>query len=437
MTKLHQYSLLLVLALSLWNTCSLYGQRFSVTDPRGMRNQYLELLQYESDSTILSQQLKIDSLVQELERCVHKHIAAVTHLTDSLVRAAGDSLDPARKDSAFHISSQLSETLRFHGTLHRQKLDEHFHQHQKALQALKDHHMTCAACEEADDFEEELSAFLDEADSVGSNFFEKAALLSEEGLQTLDDSTWAFQDSMMNYISTLMDNRQDELEYLEEHSTKLLLSFDSRAPYSYLGRDDGIRQAAMNPSVTFQHSSGLYVAVYNFTAPPSINGSISFSGFWSKDSTSQQQYSLSQIIDAQTSYESSLINVSADLCLNTSVGSDLGITLGCSHRWEWHSGSFEPSFSVVWGKQPWDEDLMTITTTKRQGVVRIDTSWSSTSKTSFSIMGYQIDIPVNIRIGRGVLTPILSYIIPVHVLDDSRNKSFFAFGVTFMIDWLL
>jgi hypothetical protein len=66
-----------------------------------------------------------------------------------------------------------------------------------------------------------------------------------------------------------------------------------------------------------------------------------------------------------------------------------------------------------------------------------DSSYISTTKTALSIMSYQIDIPINIRIGRGVLTPTISYIIPVNVLEDSNKKSFFAFGLTFMIDWIL
>jgi hypothetical protein len=55
----------------------------------------------------------------------------------------------------------------------------------------------------------------------------------------------------------------------------------------------------------------------------------------------------------------------------------------------------------------------------------------------FSIMSYEIHLPLNIKIGRLLLTPSVTGIFPANVIDGSRSVPYLNVGLTATIDWIL
>jgi hypothetical protein len=52
-------------------------------------------------------------------------------------------------------------------------------------------------------------------------------------------------------------------------------------------------------------------------------------------------------------------------------------------------------------------------------------------------MAYEINLPLNIHIGNLIITPSLSGIFPMNVIDGSREAPYMNAGLAFVYEWSL
>jgi len=109
--------------------------------------------------------------------------------------------------------------------------------------------------------------------------------------------------------------------------------------------------------------------------------------------------------------------------------------------------SIEPSLTISWGEQNGDlvaQRLAKILKSQGKGKLAGNGAAQQSVLTStrknasvFSIMSYEICLPLNIKIGRLLLTPSAAGIFPVNVIDGSRSVPYLNVGLTATIDWIL
>jgi hypothetical protein len=74
---------------------------------------------------------------------------------------------------------------------------------------------------------------------------------------------------------------------------------------------------------------------------------------------------------------------------------------------------------------------------KTEKIVTKNGATSATNRSNiFSILDYEIVIPVSIRIGRFVLTPSATAVFPLAIFDGSRDQPFLNAELTATIDWI-
>ena len=109
--------------------------------------------------------------------------------------------------------------------------------------------------------------------------------------------------------------------------------------------------------------------------------------------------------------------------------------------------SFNPTFLILWGEQNGELTEERIIKGKSQGKgngvgngVGQQTNQTITTTTPsnvFSIMSYEINLPLNIHLERFVVTLSLSGIFPMNVIDGSRALPYINAGLTIVYEWRL
>jgi hypothetical protein len=324
------------------------------------------------DSAILIQQKNVDSLSRVLETSLHTQSLSLKVLTDSLMKSALELLDSSRIDSAYQLHKDFSDRLKTYGQRQRQALRNQLLDYKKTIIDLKNTHEACIDCTEQEDFTNELSSFYENADSSSDTFLASIADCFDDATSSLSDSTGTLCDSLVTFVETLIDNRSTELDSIEAHSNKLMISMDANSFSFFHGRDGGVSQAIVSPLISFRHSSGITLSFgtswldkqsshwdgtslglsYEFMFSSVFSGSIGYTHFWFDSSSTQIRSVFNQSIDGELDLSTPVADFSLAAEINFGHQSEYAFEFTVTHNWEFgRKVILAPTAKASWGEQ--------------------------------------------------------------------------------------
>ncbi|MCX6132292.1 MAG: hypothetical protein NTU47_00650 [Ignavibacteriales bacterium] len=270
----------------------------------------------------------------------------------------------------------------------------------------------------------------------------------EERSDLLTDALEAARDSIRDYRNALIDNRLSGIEMWRYGTSRLVFSSAFANHSSYRGRDNGLLQQSIAPSVAYRHSSGLTVQAssyfvndagsrwdnfqltggYEFRLSEVVGGSLSYAHFWFNDSSKTELSVFTDNAQGGLSFDWPAVSIAALGSMNFGTASEFTLITSVSHNFEiplslYNRITMSPSFSWVLGQQ--NSELTTLLTTKAKGKkVGSVTNTQTKSTSTFSVLDYEVSLPASIELGSVTLAPSATYIIPLNVVDASTRKSF-------------
>lgn len=428
------------------------------------RKKYSQALGKTNISTLITQQYFIDSLSNLLSTTINTNITSFQAFCDSLILSSKEFLDSSRIDSAYQLHKELSGKLKNYGKMQKQVLDKQLDDYRRSLEDLMGAYKTCSGCSDPKDYESELSTFLDNADSSSQTFNDSISDLWGEIPGTITDSSAALRDSLEMYIETLIENRDVQLDSIEHHSSHLIASIDANSYASYHGRDGGISQSSASPLITYRHATGIKLALgvswmeyqekhwdaialgagYEFMFSQAFGGSIGYTHLWFDSSSAQVRSVFNNNIGGGLDLSTSVVDVSFNAGIDFSDKSEYYFQFTMTHTW--HIGrtiTIAPAILGVWGEQNQvilerQQELIQKQNKKGNIVTKtITTKMKNSSKDIFSILDYELSLPVSIRFGRFVLIPSITAVCPMDVLDGGRDLPFLNAKFTVVMDQIL
>jgi hypothetical protein len=276
------------------------------------------------------------------------------------------------------------------------------------------------------------------------------------------------EDSLATSVETLVDDQSTELDSINEHSNKIIASVDTKSHTSFRGRDGGVSQASVSPSLTLALSSGFRISLgagwtekpefhrdgtslgigYDFNISPIMGASIGYSYLWFTDSSTQNQSVFHHSIDGGIFLETSLANLGAGVGISIGSEMEYAFTASASRHIPVGKFSLNPSLTISWGEQNGEliaQRLIKAKTGQGKsqgkgngiGGGQQSNQTTTTPKNVFSIMAYEINLPLNIHIGKFIITPSLSGIFPMNVIDGSREAPYVNAGLAVVYEWRL
>jgi hypothetical protein len=129
--------------------------------------------------------------------------------------------------------------------------------------------------------------------------------------------------------------------------------------------------------------------------------------------------------------------------INFDDQSEYAFDFTTTHYWQFgRTITLAPTVRISWGEQNLtliDRQLQKILRKNpltKKNVIRTVTTTTTNPSNFFSILDYEIAIPVSIRIHRVVLTPSVTAVFPLAVFDGSRSLPFLNAELTATIDWI-
>jgi hypothetical protein len=416
-----------------------------------------------ADSAILIQQKNVDSLSHALELSLNVHSTSYTALADSLMKEAQELLDPARIDSASRLQKEFTGRLNAHGTAQRKDLSNQLFSFAQSITQLKNIHEACLDCTEPEDILNELSSFYEHADSSSDEFVAALTDRFDEANSSISDSTESLCDSLRAFVETLIDTRDAELDSIELHSNKFMIALDANSVSYFHGHDGGISQAVVSPLVSFRHSSGVKLSLgtswmerqdnhwdatslglsYEFMVSPVFGGSIGYTHFWFDSSSTEIRSVFNQSVSGELDLSTSIADFSLAAEINFDHESEYDFEFTATHYWQFgRTVTLAPTVKAAWGEQNLTLIAHQLQKIQRKNpltkkiVTRTVAASTSNQSNIFSILDYEIVVPLSVRIGRFILTPSLTAVFPLAVFDGSRDLPFLNAELTATMDWI-
>ena len=429
------------------------GGKSSEPDGVQLSRKLASSVQRFADSTLQTERYYSDSLTSVVAFTARKAISRIDFLTDSLITSAHDSLDASRKDTLRFITKSLQQQLLAFGDTTKQAVNAPIAHFSDELTKGKRTYSFCDSCEGDPDFNDRFEQFREFVNNLHDGFHDTTAALMDYHKDTFEDRYDTVHDSLSDLRDILIENRLGEIDYQRYVATRLTVSTGYSSHTTYRGRDNGVSQQMIAPSLSFHHSSGFGIEVstywldqtpkrwddvagsltYEFTAGGLFGGSLSYSHFWFSDSSRSSKSVIKNDFAASFSLSWPMISLSIDGDLATGDASEFTLAASVSHEFEfpltlYNKISLEPTFTAIIGEQ--NSTLTTLRTKGAKGkeVVGVQTQ----SNNTFGILDYEASFPVTIVLGPLTLTPSVVYIMPMNVVDLSTAKAFvdFEFGVS-------
>ncbi len=378
---------------------------------------------------------------------------------DSLLSACGDSLDTPRKNAVLLYGLEKEHSMSAIGAPARKSLSSLFQQFERTLRRLEKQVGSCDTCETRSDLENRIALYGGQGDSLSGFYGDSMATIVEGWESSIDDTNAAFAESVNDSIQAL---KGEYADYLKEHASRLDIEAGYESHSSYRGRDNGVSEGSIGPTVTYHHKSGLFVggalgwvsqslaspdvssvsAGYEFAASSMIAGSVTYTHFWYSASSLLPQavtdQEVSGILTLSTDFLSAAGSLLDDFTARggseISIGLDLSRSIPVSEHVFGGSLSLEPTATAMWGEQ--SERLLQkrIQRAKKKEIVRV----SGSPYDVFSIMAYELALPVDLEIGNLAIVPYIEWTLPVDVLnqktvlvkDPSSSNAFLSAGLT-------
>lgn len=400
-----------------------------------------------ADSSLQAERRYSDSLTSRVDFIAKEATSRIGLRAESLITSAHDSLDGPRKDTLRFVTKRFQQQLLAFGDTSKRAVSATISSFAEELAKGKGTYSICDSCESSTDFNDRLEEFREFIDNLRDAFHDTTATLVENHNDIVQERYDTMHDSLTDLRDILMENRLNELDYQRYVATRLTISAGYSSHSTYRGRDNGVKQQMIAPSISFYHSSGFGLEVstywldqtpkrwddvaasitYEFTVGSFLGGELSYSHFWFSDSSLSAKSVFKNSIGASLSLNSPvlLLSVGGDLAIGNA--SEFTMTLSASHEFEFpltlHNNiSLGPAVRAVIGEQ--NSELTTLRKgPKWRKVVGVQTQTSNT----FGILDYEVSFPLTIVLGTLTLSPSVVYVAPMNVIDASTAKAFVDF----------
>lgn len=242
----------------------------------------------------------------------------------------------------------------------------------------------------------------------------------------------------------------DEEEEQEEESTSSVVIASGYSSHNqWLGRDDGIRQYSFTPSVAYHHRSGIFVSLgtiwlseapghwnetdlaigWDLSFSDRLGLSLAYTHSWFTDSTTLHSL-FNNNLGVGGWYNAGIATVGGGLSLDFGENNAVRLALVLSREWEVPvnvdnlSVTLGPSVTAWIGQQDTQLAELRKQRGKKKGVTPVVTN----AMKVFSVMDYELSLPVTFTYGSIAAAPSLTYVIPANVLDGSDSSPFVVFG---------
>jgi hypothetical protein len=405
------------------------------------------------DSTLQTERRYSDSLVSAVAFIARKSVTRIDLLADSLISSTHDSLDIPRKDTLQLITKSLQQQLLAFGDTTKQAVGGPISHFAGELTKGKKAYSVCDSCESGPDFDDRFEEFRDFVDNLHEMFRDTTSALMDDRKDILQDRYETIHDSLADLRDKLIENRLNEIDYQRYVAARLTVSTGYSSHTTYRGRDNGVLQQMIAPSLGFHHSSGFGIEVstywldqtptrwdditvsasYEFTLGNNIGGALSYSHFWFSDSSRRSEAVFKNAFGASLSLSWSVLSLSVDGDLATGAASEFTLAVSASHGFEipltlYNTISIEPTLTATIGEQNSSLTILRTKGVKRKKIIGIETQ----TNTVFGILDYEISLPVTIVLGPVTLSPSVNYVMPLNVIDESTTSAFvnFEFSVS-------
>ena len=411
-------------------------------------------VQHFADSALNTAQLHSDSLKSIATLTAIRVTSRLDALADSLITSARDSLDVTRKDTLRFVTTSFRRQVMAYGDTSKRAVGASFDYFLNELTKGKKAYLVCDSCESVRDFIDRLDEFRDFVDNLHESYHDTTSSLMDDQRDTFQDRYENARDSLGDLRDHLIDNRLDEIDYQRYFATRFDVSTDYSNHMNYRGRDNGVSQQLLAPSLSFHHSSGLGIALSAALVDQSSNqldnialtasyefflGSIfvvdlSYNHFWFSDSSKSEKSVFNNAVDASLTLNLPVLTLGLDGNLAMGSASEFTVAASASHSFEipltlYDKISIEPALTAVIGEQ--NSALTTLRAIKGpKGKKVIGTQTLTQTNNMFGILDYEVSIPVTIEWGRVTMAPQLTYIALVNVVDLSTRDPFVSFDLT-------
>jgi hypothetical protein len=408
------------------------------------RNPFRERLGHLADSVITMQHAYADTLIAHGNQATGKGLLLLGRCVDSLMKAAGDSIDAEGRIALRTTELGMRTTLGTIGFPARSSIHAILHSFDRDMSALQGRKSVCAGCTTPADFSAALELFASESDTLAGIYGDSMATVVEAWEDAIDDSVVAFSDSVLDQISTLTSEYAERRE--SESVSHLVVGGTFQTHSSYRGRDDGIVESTFGGTLTYHHRTGLFIgggigwtsrptpgpddgsldAGYEFDLSSVLDGSLTYTHYWYSDSSTRPQAVTNQSVEGMFTLDLDAVSFlgtlsydfgggtgGAEFTATLDVSKDImvpGKTLGGTLM-------FSPTLSATWGDQ--DERLLQRRLEKLKKKVVVVRS--AKPALVFGIMAYEVSLPVRLHVGMFSFEPQFEYIIPAGVLNSGRT----------------
>jgi hypothetical protein len=244
---------------------------------------------------------------------------------------------------------------------------------------------------------------------------------------------------------------------------------------SFFGRNTAIQYPYIAPSLTYTHSSGLFISAmsyqlfdtedfvdetdvtagYIFNLGKRVDGSVSYSRFFFGPNTPLVKSVTSNAVTGNINLDWKYLYTGLTTSYVFGGSSDLFTVLDNSryiplqNLWKGKNAvGLEPKISIIAGTQEFSETHTTTTQNKKKGpITPLDpllgggknggstTTTSTTTTKRFKVLNYSLKVPVVFSIKNIDIEPAYRFAIPVNKLegDESKPQSFYSLnlGYTF------
>lgn len=403
-----------------------------------------------SDSLLAVEKIFNDTLVSNLKNKSLHFIKRFSASADSISGNVEDSLILARKDSLRLVRSLLHKSITSQAESYSQKMNKvlvHFSEKIRSVKQLT--------------FEDE-SDVPDTLGRIDEEFRDALTSAADDYSDNLNDYVDSAVDSLGDYAQTLLDNQNDENDLLDSrwdyyYSYGLFGKIGYTSDMQYRGYKGSGAQSAFFPGLFYNHPIGFgaFLNVYNIkgTSVPwdeleigtsythtfneKLTMCISYTHYTFYDTSEISKQGLNGIAGVNLNYEFSFLTPGLAFDIGFGDQTDYSIIVDFSKRIDlakklnfrcW----LEPDFSGTYGT----ESLLASLIAKNANAnKKAPKNVKTITNKVFSVLAYELSVPLNIEIGRFIITPEYSYVIPLNQpsLTDSNAFGFFTVNVSVKI----
>ena len=403
-----------------------------------------------SDSLLAVEKIFTQTLFSKLKEKSLDAVIKFSASADSISSNVNDSLFLVRRDSLKLVRSSLQKSIIANLESFHQKLTNIPGSYSEKVNSIKQ--LT---------FDDE-SDVSDTLGIIDEKFRDALTSSVDDYYDNLNDFVDNAVDSLGNYSQSLLDNQNDENDLLDSlrdyyYSYGLFGKIGYTSDMQYRGYKGAGAQSAFFPGLFYNHPNGIgaLLNIYNisgtsvqwdeieigasYTHPfnEKLSMCLSYTHYTFNDTNESAKQGLSGIAEINLSYEFTLLTAGCSLEVGFGDQTDYSLIVNFSKRIEFAKGIIaefwlEPDFSGIYGTESLlNNRLVRRKNAKNKIVKKIVTKTNNV----FSVLDYQLSIPLNIEIGRFIIAPEYDYNIPLNqpVNTDSNAFGFFTINVSVKI----